>query len=338
MKLPAACGGESSICKEESIYIRSLTPGQTPGNALAFRFVPGVNPGDDNREGPVLKIIRTIREMQAESEKDRAGGMRVGFVPTMGFLHEGHLSLVRIARSLSDRVVLSIYVNPTQFSPDEDFSRYPRNFERDEALCRGEGVDVLFYPSDDEMYPEGYRTSVRVKGITETLCGASRPGHFEGVATVCLKLFHGVKPHVAVFGQKDAQQAAVIRRMVKDLDLDLEIVTGPIVREPDGLAMSSRNAYLSPREREEAAVLHESLKIAEGLIRQGERNADRIRTRIRDRIAEKPSARIDYIEIVDAESFKPVGRLASGVLIALAVFFGKTRLIDNMAWKAEKGQ
>jgi len=280
-----------------------------------------------------LKIIRTIREMQAESERERRAGRRIGFVPTMGFLHEGHLSLARIARSLSDRLVLSIYVNPTQFSPNEDFSRYPRDFERDEALCRGEGVDVLFYPTDDEMYPEGYRTFVRVKGITETLCGDSRPGHFEGVATVCLKLFNAVKPHVAVFGQKDAQQAAVIRRMVKDLDLGLEIVTGPIVREPDGLAMSSRNAYLSPTERKEAVVLHESLKLAESLLRKGETSAEAIKRRIRERIGAKPSARIDYVEIVDAESYRPVSRMDSEVLIALAVSFGKTRLIDNILVK-----
>ncbi|MBN1895037.1 pantoate--beta-alanine ligase [bacterium] len=284
-----------------------------------------------------MKIIRTVGEMQGASEQDRMQGLRIGFVPTMGFLHEGHLSLVRIARSLSDRVVLSIYVNPTQFSPGEDLSRYPRDFERDEALAADAGVDAIFHPSDSEMYPEGFRTSVRVREITEHLCGSSRPGHFEGVATVCLKLFHAVKPHVAVFGQKDAQQAAVIRRMVKDLDLDLEIVTGPIVREPDGLAMSSRNAYLSPVERKQAAVLHESLKTAEGLIRKGEMSAEVIKGRIQDMIAGKSSARIDYVEVVDAESFKPVSRLDSPAVIALAVFFGKTRLIDNMLWRPVTG-
>jgi pantoate--beta-alanine ligase len=276
-----------------------------------------------------MKIITTIADMRSVSNKLRLDGKRIGFVPTMGYLHEGHLSLVRIAKSRSDAVVMSVYVNPTQFGPNEDLSRYPRDFERDSKLADSEGVDYIFFPSDAEMYPGGFLTSVNVDKITEALCGASRPGHFRGVATVCAKLFNAVNPHFAVFGQKDAQQAAVIRRMVKDLLLGLEIVVGPIVRESAGLAMSSRNVYLSESERWDALALSESLRLAEKSIKSGERNSDRIIGMMKKHIESKPSAKIDYVSIVHPETLEPVTVAADGSLIALAVWIGKTRLIDN---------
>jgi len=276
-----------------------------------------------------MRIIKTIHEMQAAAETYRRQGKIIGFVPTMGYLHEGHLSLVRIARKRADVVVLSIYVNPTQFGPHEDLEKYPRDFERDENLAQGEGVDIIFYPSNEEMYPEGYLTYVQVEHITETLCGASRPGHFRGVATVCAKLFHAVRPHFAVFGQKDAQQVVVIQRMVKDLNFDLEIVVGPIVREEDGLAMSSRNVYLSPEERRDARALHRALRLAEEMVHKGEKNAELVRQGMQRLIESKRRARIDYIQIVHPETLRPVKRIENRLLIVLAVFVGTTRLIDN---------
>jgi pantoate--beta-alanine ligase len=276
-----------------------------------------------------MVIIKTIRKMQAEAERLRLAGKRIGFVPTMGSLHEGHLSLIRMAKRHSDVVVLSIFVNPTQFGPKEDFSKYPRNFDRDEILAKQEGVDIIFYPSDAEMYPKDYLTYVNVEEMTNTLCGASRPGHFRGVTTVCAKLFHAVKPHVAVFGQKDAQQAVVIRKMAKDLNFDLEILVAPIVREPDGLAMSSRNVYLSPEEKADALVLSRSLQMAEQMIRQGERKAAKIIRAIRELIESKKNTKIDYVSIVDPDTLKPLDTVESKALIALAVFIGSTRLIDN---------
>ncbi len=267
--------------------------------------------------------------MQAESNRIRQAGKTIGFVPTMGVLHEGHLSLIRIARKQSDVVVLSIYVNPTQFAPHEDLEKYPRDFERDEQLAEREGVDVIFYPSDKEMYPEGYHTYVHVEKLTETLCGRSRPDHFRGVTTICTKLFHAVNPHFAVFGQKDAQQAVVIRRMVKDLDLDIEIIVGPIVREKDGLALSSRNSYLSTEEREEALGLHQSLQIAEEMIQKGEKKSKTILTAMRNHLKGKKQIRMDYIEIVHPETLHPLEIIENNALIALAAFVGKTRLIDN---------
>jgi pantoate--beta-alanine ligase len=277
-----------------------------------------------------MRIIQTVKEMQAESRKLRLKGKRIGFVPTMGYLHEGHLSLVRIAKIQADVIVLSIYVNPTQFGPNEDLARYPRDFERDTKLAESEGVDYVFYPSDAEMYPGGFLTTIQVGKITEALCGASRPGHFRGVATVCTKLFNAVNPHFAVFGQKDAQQVAVIRRMVKDLLFDMEIVVGPIVREPDGLAMSSRNVYLSESERKDALALLESLKLAERTIQQGERNAAELIAGMKKHIETKSSAKIDYVSIVHPETLESVAEIADGSLIALAVWIGKTRLIDNL--------
>ena len=268
--------------------------------------------------------------MQAEAESLRRSGKTIGFVPTMGYLHEGHLSLIRIAREKADIVVLSIFVNPTQFGPGEDLDKYPRDFKKDEALANQEGVDIIFYPSNSEMYSEGYLSFVEVETIPAGLCGASRPHHFRGVTTIVAKLFNAVKPHFAVFGQKDAQQSIVIKRMVQDLNFDLEIVVAPIVREPDGLAMSSRNVYLSEPERQDALSLSQSLKMAESMIEAGEKDGQVILDMITDRIKSKTHTRIDYVEIVDGEMLKPVRELSGNILIALAVFAGETRLIDNV--------
>lgn len=276
-----------------------------------------------------MKMISKIQEMQKESDTLRQTGKSIGFVPTMGYLHEGHLSLIRLAKLRADVVVLSIFVNPTQFGPNEDFDRYPRDFERDERLARQEGVDILFCPSVEEMYPSGYCTWVNVEKLTETLCGASRPGHFRGVATVCTKLFLAVKPHFAVFGQKDAQQAVVIRRMVKDLNFGIDIIVAPIVREPDGLAMSSRNLYLSPEEKMSALVIPQSLRLAENLVKEGERQVHRIISAMIEKISTQPQIRIDYIAIVDPETLEPLQQITSEALIAIAAYVGKARLIDN---------
>ena len=253
----------------------------------------------------------------------------------MGYLHEGHLSLMRRARPQCDILVVSIFVNPTQFGPNEDFERYPRDFERDERLCREVGVDVVFYPTADAMYPRPYLTYVHVEKLSETMCGASRPGHFRGVTTVVTKLFNIVQPHIAVFGQKDYQQSLIIRQMVRDLNFDVEIDVAPIVREADGLAMSSRNKYLSPEERQQALVLYRSLTRAEELIREGERNVDTLLQAMKTVISEAPDARIDYIAIVDAETLEPLSTVRHNTVIALAVYIGTTRLIDN-TWIREK--
>ena len=277
----------------------------------------------------IVELIKTVQGAREAVRAARVAGKRIGFVPTMGYLHEGHLTLMREARKECDFVVVSIFVNPTQFGPNEDFARYPRDLERDSALCESVPVDIIYFPSVDEMYPKPYLTSVRVSGITDTLCGASRPGHFEGVATVVAKLFNIVMPDVAYFGQKDAQQVAVIQRMVTDLNMDLEIRPVAIVREPDGLAMSSRNVYLSPEQREAALVLSRSLQMAQRRVAEGERDMAALREAIRTVIAAEPLGEIDYVEIVDMLTLKPVERLEDRALAALAVRFGKTRLIDN---------
>jgi pantoate--beta-alanine ligase len=274
--------------------------------------------------------IETVAGMKAAEAGWRAAGRSVGLVPTMGFLHEGHLSLVREARKRADIVVVSIFVNPAQFGPREDFARYPRDLDRDRALLEAEGVDVLFHPSAAEMYPPGYRTYVEVHGLQEGLCGRSRPGHFRGVATVVLKLFNIVRPDAAFFGAKDAQQALILAKMASDLDLGVEVVTCPIVREPDGLAMSSRNAYLNPAERRAALLLSKSLRRAEQAILAGERDAAKVLAGIRFIIEAEPLARVDYVEAVDPAGLVPVGEIRGEVLIALAVFIGSTRLIDNI--------
>ncbi len=277
-----------------------------------------------------MKIIHSIKKMQAEADSLRRQEKTIGFVPTMGYLHEGHLSLLKTAKKHCDVLVMSIFVNPTQFGPGEDFEDYPRDFNRDRELAEQEGCDILFNPDADEVYPEKYQTFVEVENITKILCGASRPHHFRGVTTIVAKLFNMVKPHIAVFGQKDAQQAIVIKRMVADLNFDIKIIVAPIVREKDGIAMSSRNTYLSSEERTQARVLYQSLKVAENSIHSGERNAEVVKKKMKKLILEQPSAKIDYVEIVDSKSLEFTNEIKNEVLVALAVRIGKTRLIDNI--------
>jgi pantoate--beta-alanine ligase len=277
-----------------------------------------------------LKICKTIHEMRAESRAIRGAGKRLGFVPTMGALHEGHLSLVRAARSSSDLVAASIFVNPTQFGANEDLAKYPRSFERDRELLQGERVELLFAPSVEEMYPAGAVTWVTVEGLSDKLDGRSRPGHFRGVTTVVAKLFHVVQPDAAFFGQKDAAQVAIIRRMVRDLNLPVEIGVCPIVRAADGLAMSSRNAYLDPDERKRALVLQRSLLRAEHLAETGERNAARLVAAGREEIDKESSVRLDYFEIVNPDTLDPLEDISGGGLVAVAAVVGGTRLIDNI--------
>ena len=276
-----------------------------------------------------MKIIRSVSEMQQTALALRAAGKRLGCVPTMGFLHAGHLSLVALARERSDVVVLTLFVNPTQFGPKEDLAKYPRDFERDAALCREAGVDILFAPEAGAMYAPDASIYVVEKNLSRGLCGASRPGHFRGVCTVVAKLFNLCLPHLAVFGAKDAQQFRVIRRMTRDLNFPIEIIAGPIIREPDGLAISSRNVYLSAEERQQALVLKRALDEAARRFKSGECAAAKLKTAMEKIIAQAPAAKIDYIEIVDDDSLEPVLTLAKPTLIALAVFVGKTRLIDN---------
>jgi pantoate--beta-alanine ligase len=276
-----------------------------------------------------MRTETTVAGMKAAAAELRARGRTIGLVPTMGYLHEGHLSLVRECRKSANVTVVSIFVNPLQFGPQEDLRRYPRDLERDASLLEKEGVDILFLPTDGEMYPEGYRTSVEVAGLQDKLCGRSRPGHFKGVATVVLKLFNIVRPDCAFFGQKDAQQVVVLRRMAEDLNMDVEIKALPIIREPDGLAMSSRNTYLSAEERRAALVLSRSLEEARRTFEKGERAASLIRQRLLRAIVSEPLARLDYAEVVDPSSLEPVERIEGRALVALAVFIGKTRLIDN---------
>ena len=278
-----------------------------------------------------MEIVSSISRMQELSALAHRDGRIIGFVPTMGYLHEGHLSLMRIARKKCDVLVVSIFVNPTQFGAGEDLAQYPRDIERDKKLCREEGVDVIFLPDEREMYPENYSTYVEVSGnITNVLCGYFRPGHFRGVATVVAKLFNIVQPHFAVFGQKDGQQLAVIRRMVRDLNYPVEIIGAPTVREPDGLAMSSRNEYLTPKERKVAPTLYKSLLLAKELIESGERNPKVIIDAMRNMIEKTGLFRIQYIEVVDADTLRPVKKIDGKVMIALAAFLGKARLIDNI--------
>lgn len=276
-----------------------------------------------------MNICRTVHEVRNASRGARMAGKKVGFVPTMGALHEGHLSLVRAAKKQTDIVFVSIFVNPTQFGPNEDFSKYPRTFERDCELLQSEGVDVLFAPAVDEMYPKGSITFVSVEGLSDKLDGVSRPGHFRGVTTVVSKLFNIIEPDFAFFGQKDAAQVAIVRRMVHDLRSSVEIVVCPIVREPDGLAMSSRNAYLNPDERKQALVLRESLLRAEELFRNGERRANQLVQAAQKMFAQEPSVRLDYFQIVDPDTLDPIDSISGRVLVAVAAYVGNTRLIDN---------
>ena len=277
-----------------------------------------------------MHIVLTIRQVRSAVAAQRKRGKRIGLVPTMGALHQGHLSLIRLAKRKSDFVVVSIFLNPAQFGPKEDLSKYPRDLKGDTAKCRRAGADLVFAPSVSGIYPQGFCTNVTVEGLTEGLCAASRPGHFRGVATVVCKLFNMVQPDVAVFGQKDAQQAAVIKRMVRDLNLPVEIVVAPIVRERDGLAMSSRNAYLTPAERAQAPALRHALQLAKRLVKKGRRSAEAIKREMAKMLdIEAPLGVVEYVEIVDNENLKPVRRIDGKALVALAVKFPSARLIDN---------
>jgi pantoate--beta-alanine ligase len=276
-----------------------------------------------------MYVCHTIAEIREYVRQAGERGLVIGLVPTMGYLHEGHLELMRRAKDQCGVVVVSIFVNPLQFGPREDYAEYPRDLERDVRLAGGAGADVIFNPAAEEMYPEGYCTYVDLGDLTDKLCGRSRPGHFRGVATVVAKLFNIVRPDYAYFGQKDAQQVLVIRQMAADLDMDLEIVTVPTVREPDGLAMSSRNVYLSPAERQAATVLFHSLEMAGREVAAGERDAAKLHRMVMEMIKSEPLAEIDYVEIYGYPGLAPVAVLDGAALLAVAVKFGRTRLIDN---------
>ncbi len=277
----------------------------------------------------VMKIIKSVKKMQSYSESLRLQGKRIAFVPTMGYFHEGHLALMKEAKKMADCVVVSIYVNPTQFGPQEDFSKYPRNLKRDLKMAESVNVDVIFYPSDDEIYPADYQTYVDVEKVTQNLCGMSRPGHFRGVTTICLKLFNIVKPHIAIFGKKDFQQFISVKRMVDDLNLDLQIIGQPTVREADGLAMSSRNKYLKKNERSSALTLFSSLKLAQKLYSSGERKASVIINEVKKLIKKAEFTDIDYVKICETDTLNDVDEISNKSVIALAVKVGETRLIDN---------
>ncbi len=284
-----------------------------------------------------MKRLHTVAAMQEYADARRAHGERVALVPTMGALHAGHLALIQAAKEEADRVVVSVFVNPTQFGPDEDYAEYPRDIDDDAATLENRGVDVLFAPTVDEMYPSPSignaptLTWVTVHQLDEHLCGRYRDGHFQGVTTVVTKLFHACKPHVAVFGRKDAQQFVIIQRMVQDLLLDIDIVGVPTVREPDGLAKSSRNAYLSPSEREQATVLYEAVRAAQTRVEAGEQQISALVEAMRKQLEQAPDATVQYAEVVDAHTLQPLQRIEPGqhVLAAVAVYFGNTRLIDN---------
>jgi pantoate--beta-alanine ligase len=276
-----------------------------------------------------MRVVKALSEMQREALRMRREGRRIGLVPTMGFLHEGHLSLIRRARPLCDRLVVSLFVNPTQFGPSEDLAAYPRDFERDAALCAAAGVDILFAPAAEDMYRRGHSVYVDEGQLARGLCGAFRPGHFRGVLTVVAKLFNIVQPDLAVFGQKDAQQARLVEQMTRDLDFPVQILVAPTVREPDGLAMSSRNAYLSAAERAHATCLYRALRLAEQMVAQGGRDPGAVAEAMRRLIAGVPGADIEYVEIVDHETLQPAARIGGRTLVALCVRLGRARLIDN---------
>lgn len=277
-----------------------------------------------------MKVITNIQQMHSWSRRICRKGKRIGFVPTMGYLHEGHLSLMRKARKENDYLVISIFVNPRQFSPKEDLKQYPRNFSEDKRLAKLSGVDVIFYPRAQGIYPQGYKTCVKVEQLSDLLCGAFRPGHFPGVTTAVLKLFNIVQPDAAYFGQKDAQQAIIIKRMVKDLNVPVKIKVLPIIREANALAMSSRNTYLNSRQRKDAVILYKALQVAVGMIQSGYKDRRKIVAEMRTMIKSRYGARIEYIKIVNAFDLKEVKKIKGKLLIALAVYFGKTRLIDNL--------
>ena len=280
-----------------------------------------------------MKVVKTIQEVRAQVQAWRKEGLTVGLVPTMGYLHEGHQSLIRKSVSENDRTVVSVFVNPIQFGPNEDLEAYPRDLNRDMKAVEEAGGDLIFHPEPSEMYPGHFTSFIDTTETTELLCGAVRPIHFRGVCTVVGKLFNIVLPDKAYFGQKDAQQLATIRRFVRDLNFPVEIVACPIVREEDGLAKSSRNTYLNPQERQAALILSKSLKLGKAAIEQGERNAQRIIDIIRQNLQTEPLARVDYVEVVDFENIQRVETIQGETLVAIAVYIGKTRLIDNFIWK-----
>lgn len=280
-----------------------------------------------------MKITGKIEEAREQVKEWKREGLRVGFVPTMGYLHEGHKSLMEAAKKENDKVVVSIFVNPIQFGPKEDFASYPRDLDKDAALCESVGVDLIFHPQAEEMYSPDFGTFVDMEGLTGELCGKSRPTHFRGVQTVVCKLFHIIPADRAYFGQKDAQQLAVIKKMVRDLSLDVKIVGCPIVREEDGLAKSSRNTYLNEQERQAALILNKSLLAGKGMIAHGEREAAKIKQVILEKLAEEQLAKVDYVEIVDFATITPIEKLEGEILCAIAVYIGKTRLIDNFLMK-----
>jgi pantoate--beta-alanine ligase len=276
-----------------------------------------------------MKVIKKIDEMRSSVSDIKSRGMSVGFVPTMGYLHEGHLSLVRESLREANVTVVSIFINPAQFGPREDLKEYPRDLNRDSEILEREGIDYLFVPEADEIYPQGYKTYVEVCDLQDRLCGRSRHGHFRGVCTVVLKLFNIVNPDISFFGQKDTQQAIILKRMVEDLNLDVKIEVLPIIREEDGLALSSRNKYLTREERKAALVLSKSLKQAQSMMEKGERDSAAIIREMKEIIGREPLVKIDYVEIVDLDNLDPVPRIEMGALAAVAAFIGKVRLIDN---------
>lgn len=284
----------------------------------------------------MVTVIESVSEMREFVKQVKLQNKRVGFVPTMGALHEGHLTLMREAQSVSDIVVASIFVNPTQFGPNEDYDAYPRTWQEDITACQRAGVDVVFRPRVADMYPKGWGTWISVEQVTEKLCGQTRPGHFRGVATVVTKLFNIVQPDKAFFGQKDAQQVVVLMKMVRDLNMNVEIVMVPIVRDEDGLAKSSRNTYLTADQRTAALVLSRSLTFAQQLVRQGQRDVDSIRNEVQSKIAAEPLANVEYVEIYSFPELQEVITVSGKVLLAVAVKFGATRLIDNIILEAKE--
>lgn len=277
----------------------------------------------------MIKVVSTVEETRAQVKEWRKQGLTVGLVPTMGYLHEGHQSLIKKAVEENDKVVVSVFVNPIQFAPNEDLETYPRDLEADTKLCDSTGADLIFHPAPAEMYPEGFSTHIQMDNLTKELCGKTRPTHFGGVCTVVGKLFNIVQPDKAYFGQKDAQQLAIIKRMVKDLNFDIEIVGCPIIREPDGLAKSSRNTYLNADERKAALILSKSIELGKQLVADGERDAQTVIKAMTDKINTESLAKIDYVNVVDALNIEPLETLRGEVLVAIAVYIGKTRLIDN---------
>ncbi|HOU17463.1 MAG TPA: pantoate--beta-alanine ligase [Candidatus Marinimicrobia bacterium] len=280
-----------------------------------------------------MQILTKIEDIRQELLVIRTNAKKIALVPTMGYLHEGHLSLVDVAKVNADVVVMSIFVNPTQFAPNEDLMRYPRDIERDERLARERGVDYIFHPEVAEMYPDPYFTYVVTEQLAKVLCGISRPTHFRGVTTVVAKLFNIIQPDVAVFGQKDAQQAVIVKQMVRDLNFPIQIIVAPIVRESDGLAMSSRNVYLTPEERQQAPIIFKALQAARENVKNGLTDANQVRDQITKMIQTSPLARIDYVEIIDDQTLTPVETVKPGTFAAVAVYYGKTRLIDNIYLK-----